>query len=61
MPRLALGSRVRSLFAVDWERIGREDMDNLCLEPLSQLGYKKLKWQGKASEVDLIGGEASVP
>ena len=49
------GSQMRSLFAVDWDRIGRDDLDNLCLEVLSQLGYRRLTWQGKNSEVDLIG------
>ena len=53
-PRFLLGSRARSLFAVDWDRIGRSDFENLCLELLTQLGFRRVNWEKNTPEIDLV-------
>ncbi len=53
-PRFLLGSRVRNLFVVDWERLSREDVENLCLELLTQMGFKRVVWEKETPEVDVV-------
>jgi signal transduction histidine kinase len=53
-PRFLLGSRTRNLFVVDWERLSREDTENLCLELLTQMGFRRVEWEQKTPEIDLI-------
>jgi signal transduction histidine kinase len=53
-PRFLLGSRARNLFVVDWERLSREDIENLCLELLTQLGFRRVAWEKEALEIDVI-------
>lgn len=53
-PRFLLGSRTRNLFVVDWERLNREDTENLCLDLLTQMGFRRVEWEKETPEVDLI-------
>jgi signal transduction histidine kinase len=53
-PRPLLGSQTRDLFAVDWDRLNREDMENLCLELLTHMGFRRLEWEKETPEIDLI-------
>jgi signal transduction histidine kinase len=53
-PRFLLGSRTRNLFVVDWERLNREDRENLCLELLTRMGFRRVEWEKKTAEVDLV-------
>lgn len=41
-------------FLVDWERLGREDAENLCRELLAQMGFRRLDWAIGSREVDLV-------
>jgi len=52
--RLLLGSRTRNLFVVDWDRLNREDAENLCLELLTRMGFRRVEWEKRTPEVDLI-------
>ena len=53
-PRNLLGSRTRNLFVVDWERLSREDVENLCLELLTQMGFRQVAWEKETPEIDLV-------
>lgn len=52
--RLLLGARAKNLFVVDWERLTKEDVDNLCLELLTQLGFRRVEWEKEIPELDVI-------
>jgi signal transduction histidine kinase len=53
-PRFLLGSRSQNLFVVDWDRLNREDTENLCLELLTQMGFRRVEWEKETPEIDLI-------
>ena len=53
-PRFLLGARARNLFVVDWERLNREDVENLCLELLTQMGFRRVDWEKETPEIDVI-------
>jgi signal transduction histidine kinase len=53
-PRFLLGSRARNLFVVDWERLSREDIENLCLELLTQMGFRRVAWEKETPDIDVI-------
>jgi signal transduction histidine kinase len=53
-PRFLLGARARNLFVVDWERLSREDIENLCLELLTQLGFRRVEWEKETPEIDVV-------
>ena len=53
-PRFLLASRARSLFVVDWDRINQEDFENICLELLTQLGYRRIDWGKNLPDIDLV-------
>jgi signal transduction histidine kinase len=53
-PRFFLGAGARNLFAVDWERLNREDVENLCLELLTQMGFRRVEWEKETPEIDVI-------
>lgn len=53
-PRNLLGSRTRNLFVVDWERLSREDVENLCLELLTQMGFRRVAWEKETPEIDVV-------
>jgi signal transduction histidine kinase len=53
-PRFLLGARSRNLFVVDWERLSREDVENLCLELLTQMGFRGVEWEKETPEIDVI-------
>ena len=53
-PRFLLGARTRNLFVVDWDRLSREDSENLCLELLTQMGFRRVEWEKQTPEVDLV-------
>jgi len=44
----------RGLFAVDWDRLSREDFENLCLELLTQLGFHRVDWEKESPEIDIV-------
>jgi len=52
--RFTMGARTRGLFAVDWERLSREDFENLCLELLTQLGFHRVDWEKESKEIDIV-------
>jgi signal transduction histidine kinase len=52
--RMPGAARSRGLFAVDWERLNQEDVENLCLELLTQLGYRRVDWETEIKEIDLV-------
>lgn len=41
-------------FFINWEMLSTREFENLCLELLSQLGFRKLNWGKSIKEVDLI-------
>jgi signal transduction histidine kinase/nucleoside 2-deoxyribosyltransferase len=51
--RFLLGTRTRGLFFVDWERLSREDFENLCFELLTQLGFRRVNWVKEGQEIDI--------
>jgi signal transduction histidine kinase len=53
-PRFLLGARARNLFVVEWERLNREDVENLCLELLAQLGFRRIEWEKETPEIDVV-------
>jgi signal transduction histidine kinase len=53
-PRFLLGARSRNLFVVDWELLNREEVENLCLELLTQMGFRRVEWEKETPEIDVI-------
>jgi signal transduction histidine kinase len=53
-PRFLPGARARDPFDVDWEQLSREDVENLCLELLTQLGFRRLEWEKETPEIDVV-------
>jgi len=54
-PRQAdLFARISTPFFVDWERLSREDRENLCRELLTQMGYRRVDWAKEVRELDLV-------
>jgi signal transduction histidine kinase len=48
------GSQLNNMqFSIDWERLDRSDVDNLCFELLTQMGFSKIAWETRASEIDI--------
>ncbi|MGA7383551.1 MAG: ATP-binding protein [Methylocella sp.] len=52
--RFLFGARARSLFVVDWERLNQRDVENLCLELLTQMGFRRVEWEKETPEIDVI-------
>jgi signal transduction histidine kinase len=52
--RMPPAARTRGLFVVDWEMLTQEDTENLCLELLTQLGYRSVNWQTESDEIDIV-------
>lgn len=48
------GARFRTPFFIDWERLEQSEAENLCQELLSQMGYRRVEWDKKTREFDLI-------
>jgi signal transduction histidine kinase len=42
------------LIDVDWDRLEAREAENLCLELLTQLGYRKVDWSKEAREIDIV-------
>ncbi len=36
-------------FFIDWERLNKRDIENLCQELLAQMGFRRLQWENKFS------------
>lgn len=53
-PTGALSPTYALPFFVDWERLNKRDMENLCQELMSQLGFRHLRWSKELMEIDLI-------
>jgi signal transduction histidine kinase len=49
-----LATRIPTPFFIDWERLGREDRENLCRELLTQMGYRRVDWAKEVRELDLV-------
>ena len=45
-------------FFVDWDLLDQPEAENLCLELLAQMGYRRVDWEKESREFDLI---AEVP
>jgi signal transduction histidine kinase len=45
-------------FFIDWERLERSEVENLCQELLAQMGFRRLEWGKITPEIDLV---AEVP
>ncbi|MGE5343318.1 MAG: sensor histidine kinase [Candidatus Omnitrophota bacterium] len=43
-----------SSFSIDWERLNDRDIENLCRELLSQMGFERLEWEERMSGIDLV-------
>jgi len=41
-------------FEVDWDRLAPTEAENLCLELLTQLGYRKVDWSRETREIDIV-------
>lgn len=41
-------------FFVDWDRLSAADIENLCKELLTQMGFKKIDWETQFPEVDMV-------
>jgi signal transduction histidine kinase len=49
--RLASSSRP---FFIDWDRLERSEIENLCRELLAQMGFQRLEWGKLTPEIDLV-------
>jgi signal transduction histidine kinase len=50
----SLWTNSASGFLVDWDRISREDGENLCRELLAQLGFRGIDWAMESREIDMV-------
>jgi signal transduction histidine kinase len=41
-------------FFIDWERLDRSEVENLCRELLAQMGFQRLEWGKITPEIDLV-------
>jgi len=41
-------------FFMEWEKLSETELENLCRELMSQLGFQRLEWGKTAPEIDLV-------
>jgi signal transduction histidine kinase len=41
-------------FFIDWERLEKSEVENLCRELLSQMGFQRIEWGKITPEIDLV-------
>lgn len=51
---VTLRSGFSSSFFADWDRLTSADTENLCKELLTQMGFKRIDWEKRIPEVDLV-------
>ena len=51
-PAASLGQRFTMPFRVDWDRLDPAEAENLFLELLAQMGYRRLEWNKESRDVD---------
>ena len=52
--RMLTGVRYGAPFFVEWERLAPSEFENLCLELLAQMGFRRVDWEKGIPEVDLV-------
>jgi len=53
-PRRRFAPPYATPFFVDWDLLGQSEAENLCLELLAQMGYRRLEWEKELGEFDLV-------
>jgi len=41
-------------FLIEWEHLSETDIENLCRELLSQMGFQRLEWEKTIPEIDMV-------
>lgn len=54
LQRTPLSAQSSPLFYVDWDSLEPREVENLCRELLSQMGFRKLDWGKGSREIDLV-------
>ncbi len=46
--------QISTPFFIEWERLGEREVENLCRELLTQMGFQRIEWGKFSKEIDMV-------